>query len=321
MSGPRIPPFLGYLLHRKAHNAHDLQVADELGWTAASGLPWPDGLELEWLGTSGFRFRYQGFQLLIDPYLSRIPIGALLARRVVAPSEASIREHIDGADAILIGHTHFDHALDAPKISEVFDCPVYGSRSTANLMALYGQGEHMHEVENYQVYELGPFEVTFVPSVHAKLYMGLSVPYSGDVCCDHFDDLTPAAYKCGQVFGIHLRVAGTTFYHQGSADLLEDAMAHKGVDYFLAGIAGRGFTPHYARRVLHSLQPKVVIPNHYDNFFRPLGAPMELSTNVNLAGFVDDVGAVSQEFRVATLAPLQTIGAMPAPSANRPDAG
>jgi L-ascorbate metabolism protein UlaG (beta-lactamase superfamily) len=305
---PRIPGFLGYLLSRKAHNAHDHQVAEELAWGADRSLPWPAGLEIEWLGTSGFRLRYQGFQLLIDPYLTRLPMGALLRRRVVPPSIESIRQHIDAADAILIGHTHFDHALDAPKIAELFDCQVYGSRSTANLMALYGQSERMQEVEHYKVYELGPFEVTFVPSVHSKLYMGMSVPYSGDVCCDHFDDLTPAAYKCGQVFGIHIRVAGTTFYHQGSADLIEEAIQHKDIDYFLAGIAGRGFTRDYASRILGCLQPKVVIPNHYDNFFLPLGDPMEFSTNVNLAGFVDDVEKVSTEFRVATLSPLQSVG-------------
>lgn len=308
MPRPRIPPFLGYLFRREAHCAHDLQVADELSWGASAPLTLPPGLELEWLGTSGFRLQYQGFQLLIDPYLTRIPLGALLRRRVIPPSEEHVRRHLDGADAILIGHTHFDHALDAPKISELFGCPVYGSRSTANLMALYGMSESMVEVENYEVYELGPFEVTFVPSVHSKLVLGMSVPYSGDVCCEHFDELTPAAYKCGQVYGIHIKVAGTTFYHQGSADLIEDAMRHKGVDYFLAGIAGRGFTPRYVERILRSLEPKVVVPNHYDNFFRPLGDPMELSTNVNLAGFVNDVGDVSREFEVATLRPLQTVG-------------
>lgn len=308
MLRPRIPPFLSYLLHRKAHNTHDSQAADELAWSRQSGLPLPNGLELEWLGTSGFRLRYQGFQLLIDPYLTRVPLSAVLRGRVVPPSMQRIHKHLEGADAILIGHTHFDHALDAPKISELFGCPVYGSRSTANLMALHGQEHAMHEVENYKVYELGPFEVTFVPSVHSKLFLGLSVPYSGDVCCDHFDDLTPSAYKCGQVFGIHIRVAGTTFYHQGSADLIEEAMRHKGVDFFLAGIAGRGFTRNYADRILRSLQPKVVVPNHYDNFFHPLESPMEFSTNVNLSGFVDDVAAVSSEFQVATLTPLHTVG-------------
>lgn len=308
MAFPRIPPFLGHLLQRKSRSAHDLQVASELQITGAPKVAWPEGLELEWLGTSGFRFRYQSYQLLVDPYLTRLSLSDLLRRRVVPPSQERIHRYIDGADAVLIGHTHFDHALDAPTIASAYQCPVYGSTSTANLMGLYGQSKLMNEVEEFRIYELGPFEVTFVPSQHSKLYMGLAVPYSGDVCCEHFDQLTPSAYRCGQVYGIHIAVAGTSFYHQGSADLIEEAMRHKGVDYFLAGIAGRGFTKNYAARVLRCLEPKVVIPTHYDNFFSPLDLPMKLSTNVNLTGFVDEVAAVSREFQVSTLSLLQTIG-------------
>ena len=37
------------------------------------------------------------------------------------------------------------------------------------------------------------------------------------------DALSPGAYKCGQVWGIQIDVAGVSFYHQGSANLIDDA--------------------------------------------------------------------------------------------------
>ena len=173
-------------------------------------------------------------------------------------------------------------------------------------MGAYGLADRAVEVEPRRVYAIGPFEVTFVESVHAKLIAGLKVPAEGELSCDQLDGLRGSAYHCGQVYGIHIAVAGVTFYHQGSANLLDERVQHRGVDYFLAGIAGRGFTPHYVQRVLTRLEPRVIIAHHFDNFFRPLDAEMGFSLNVNLGGFLDEVRGVSADFKVRTLALTQT---------------
>jgi L-ascorbate metabolism protein UlaG (beta-lactamase superfamily) len=111
------------------------------------------------------------------------------------------------------------------------------------------------------------------------------------------------------VWGIHVEVAGMTFYHQGSANLIDDAIRHSGVDVFLAGIAGRGFTRDYWARILPRLQPHTIVASHFDDFFRPVDAPMGYSTNVNLAAFPEEVAAVSGDFAVATLEPMRVVGA------------
>lgn len=270
------------------------------------------GLELEWLGTAGFRLSCEGFDLLIDPYVTRHGLRQTLGRGPLLASERVIEERIPRASAILVGHTHFDHALDVPKIASMRGCLVYGSRSLARLMGVYGLAERAVEVETRRVYSIGPFEVTFVESTHAKLIGGFKVPAEGELSCDHLDELRASTYRCGQVYGIHVAVAGTTFYHQGSADVLDDRVMHRGVDYFLAGIAGRGFTRNYTERILSLLSPRVILPHHYDDFFRPLGAPMGFSLNVNLGGFVDEVRRVSSDFTVKTLPLLETWGASPA---------
>ena len=123
--------------------------------------------------------------------------------------------------------------------------------------------------------------------------------------CEHLDALSPSAYRCGQVFGIHIEVAGTTLYHQGSANLLDDQIRHRGVDLFLAGIAGRRFTERYWQRMLGALQPRVVVASHFDDFFVPLDRPAGFSLNVNLAAFPEEIGAVSADFAVAALRPFE----------------
>lgn len=268
-------------------------------------LELPRGLEIEWLGVSGYRLSYEGKDLYIDPYVSRVPLSSLLLRRQAVPDPAALDRFLPvrerEAVGVLVGHTHFDHAVDAPAVAKRFGCRAYGSGSLATLMGLHGLGELAVEVEPYRTYELGPFEVAFVPSTHSKLLLGMAVPYSGELTCEHLDGLSPNAYRCGQVWGIHIAVAGISLYHQGSADLLDEAVRHKGVDVFLAGVAGRNFTERYWERILPRLDPRVVVPTHYDNFFRPLDGRMETIGNARMGELPGEIAAVSRDARLAAL--------------------
>ncbi|HET7485585.1 MAG TPA: MBL fold metallo-hydrolase [Solirubrobacterales bacterium] len=275
-----------------------------LGELETRPLELPAGLEVEWLGVSGYRISFAGQTLFVDPFLSRVPFGDLVRRRPTLPDPAALDRfvHAPGEVAgVLVGHTHFDHAVDAPAIARRFGCKAYGSNSLVTLMGLHGLAEQAVEVEPYRTYELGPFEVGFTPSVHSKLLLGLAVPYDGDLTCEHLDSLTPGAYRCGQVWGISIEVAGIRFYHQGSANLIDEAIRERGVDVFLAGVAGRSFTEDYWERIIPRLDPKVVVPTHYDNFFRPLGRPMEFVSNVQLSQLPAEIGAVSRDARLAAL--------------------
>src|SRR5205814_1972889 len=156
-------------------------------------------------------------------------------------------------------------------------------------------GERAVEVEPYRIYDLGPFAVTFVPSVHSPLLFGHAVPFDGEVTCDDVQGLWPSAYRCGQVWGIHVEVGGARLYQQGSADLLDDAIRHHGVDVFLAGVAGREFTRDYWARILPELEPRVVVASHFDDFFRPLDAPMGYAPNVRLDRLPEEIEAVAPD--------------------------
>jgi L-ascorbate metabolism protein UlaG (beta-lactamase superfamily) len=264
----------------------------------------PEGLEIVWLGVSGYRLTYQGVSLFVDPYVSRVPLRSLLLRRPATP-DAAMLDRYAGAPGevagILVGHTHFDHAVDAPAIARRTGARAYGSSSLAHLMRLHRLGHLAVEVEPRRAYELGPFVVRFVPSRHSKLLLGLKVPMDGELTCDHLDGLNPGAYKCGAVYGIRLEVAGISLYHQGSADLDDDALGRDPVDVFLAGVAGRGFTPRYWERILPRLDPRVVVPTHYDDFFAPLGAPEGFVRGVKLGEVPDEVAAAAPDARVAAL--------------------
>jgi L-ascorbate metabolism protein UlaG (beta-lactamase superfamily) len=258
----------------------------------------PDGLELEWLGVAGYRLAYEGTSVLVDPYVSRAPLRALILRRPALPDRALIDRYVARSDAILIGHTHWDHAVDAPAIARRDGASVYGSDSLARLMALHGQASVV--VEPHKRYEIGPFTVSFTPSRHSKLLFGRKVPFDGPLTCEELHGLSPGAYKCGAVFGIRIEVAGTSVYHQGSADLRDDERIDP-AEIFLAGITGRQVTPHYWRRILPKLDPRVIVPTHYDNFFAPLSKPLTLVRKVGLEGLPDEIRAVSAATTLAAV--------------------
>lgn len=297
-----------FVRHRGAREQADRAVLADL---TAVPPPLPPGLELEWLGVAGYRLTYEGQTIYLDPYLSRVPLGDVVRRRrvVVEPGlyERVLDAHAGQVVGVLAGHTHFDHAIDIPAIAARYGAPAYGSRSLVQLMRIHGEEARAVEVEPGRAYELGPFTVRFHRSVHSKLILGLAVPSDGELTCEHLDGLTPSAYRCGEVFGIHIEVAGTTIYHQGSANLIDDAVPTGGVDLFLAGVAGRGFTPDYWARILRRLEPRVVVASHFDDFFRPVDAAPGLSLNVALARVPEEIAAVSRDFTVTALRPMEPV--------------
>jgi L-ascorbate metabolism protein UlaG (beta-lactamase superfamily) len=264
----------------------------------------PAGLELQWLGVSGYRITYEGVSLFIDPYVSRVPLRALLLGHPAMPDAALVERYLSAPGlvaGVLVGHTHFDHAIDAPAIARRYGAKAYGSESLAHLMRLHGLGDLAVDVIPHKPYELGPFVVRFVPSRHSKLLFGRKVPMDGELTCDHLHGLHPRAYRCGQVWGIRIDVAGVSLYHQGSADLDDGELREEPVDVFLAGVAGRSFTPRYWERILPRLDPGVVVPTHYDDFFAPLGRRLSFVRRVRLADVPGEVAAVSGAAKVAAL--------------------
>lgn len=296
-----LPGAIAALRHR-----NDPSVQADLDWRRHD-VELPAGLELQWLGTAGFRLSYERTTVLIDPYLSRAPLGSIARRTVLRSDPLTVDGLVEDVDAILVGHCHFDHAVDVAYLAGRDGCTVYGSTSVRNLLGLHGLAERARVVQPGRRYEIGPFTVSFTPSVHSRLLLGLRIPSDGELTCDSLDHLGAGSYRCGQVWGITIEIAGTTLYHLGSADLLDDEISTRGVDVLLCGIAGRLYSDRFTERILTALDPALVVAHHHDDFFRPVDGPMGFSFNVNLCGFVEDVERVAPGLPVRVLEPLAAV--------------
>src|SRR5262245_49890685 len=103
-----------------------------------SGVGW--AARISWLGTAGFIVQSRETTLLIDPFLTRTELRRLPFR--VEPDESAILRHIPShVDAVLCGHSHYDHASDAPRIAKLTKAKLVGSASTC----VWGRAEGLEE--------------------------------------------------------------------------------------------------------------------------------------------------------------------------------
>ena len=267
-------------------------------------------IRVTWLGTAGFAIEHDGTTVLIDPYLTRASIPRLLAAPLRA-DPAAVARYAPRADAIVAGHTHFDHVLDVPAIARATGARVFGSRSCATLCrseavpaAQVVDVEGAMRGEPVQA-EVGPFTLRFIPSVHSAFMLG-RVPLPGDIAdCDQVP-MRAQHYRCGAVFGVELRVAGKTLYHLGSADLL-DARAPRHIDLLLMCVAGWTTTARFPERVMRAFQPGAILLSHWDNFLSPMSAGAKILPAMQLPRLVESLTRVDQSLRLGALPLLGSV--------------
>ncbi len=98
-----------------------------------------EGLEIRYLGTGGWLLRFEDSVVLTAPFytnsgLSEAVFGPIRSdTALVGDSLPDVSE----ADAILVGHAHYDHLLDVPYVARVRArrATIYGSRTTKNILA------------------------------------------------------------------------------------------------------------------------------------------------------------------------------------------
>jgi L-ascorbate metabolism protein UlaG (beta-lactamase superfamily) len=267
----------------------------------------PGRVRVRWLGTAGFALECEGYVVLIDPYVTRASLARCVLSRL-QPDEEAIARHVPRADAIVVGHTHFDHALDVPAIARRTGARVFGSRSASALCLAAGvPAERVDVVEREPgsqpaVRQAGPFELRFLPSAHSRLVLG-RVPFPGEIAdCDHVPQRAND-YRCGAVFGVEIRVAGKTLYHMGSAELVDSTLDVPHVDVLLMCVAGWTTSRNLPERVAAKIAPGAILLSHWDDFLRPIDAPggARPLPGMQLPRLVERLARATRGIRVGTL--------------------
>lgn len=229
-----------------------------------------------WLGTAGLYLSDGKNDLLIDPFVSRYGKFHVLMGRDV-PSKPEVVDEwirklgVRPGTPVIITHSHYDHALDAPTFARKLDSEIVGSQSTAFIGIGAGlPREKMRVVEMGSSFQAGDFRVTFRESCHGK-YLGMIESFKGQIGAPLKAPARASAYRTGKVFSVLVEHPGGTFLHHPSPCVNPDTIAPgmRAGTVFL-GLAGRPSFTETTSSMIDPLGAKRVVPIHWDDFFEPL---------------------------------------------------
>ena len=216
-----------------------------------------------WFGAAGIELRVDDQVLVVDPYFTRIHLWRVVLGRV-HPNHELIADTIQRCDHVLVTHAHFDHLMDVPDVIRNTGATALGSPNTCELLAVCGvPADNIREVVAGDELGLGNFRVVILPSEHLKGFGYATGPLSPGL----HPPLRARDYRRDSYFGFLIECGGILLLFwtsvkpepQVQADLL-----------FLEPYAPRSTY----ESLVPAVQPRVVMPMHWDDFFRPLSKPL-----------------------------------------------
>ncbi len=192
-------------------------------------------IKLTWYGHSALGLETGGFHLLVDPFLSGNPTASIGAAQAAA-------------DFILVTHGHGDHVGDAVAIAQRTGATIIANFEIANWLDRQGVKTHAQHIG-------GGFK-------HPFGYLKLTQALHGSALPDGSYGGNPAGFLLTTGEGKKIYMAGDTGLF-GDMKLIGE----EGLDLAVIPI-GDNFTmgPDDALRAVRLLQPRHVIPIHYDTF-------------------------------------------------------
>jgi L-ascorbate metabolism protein UlaG (beta-lactamase superfamily) len=207
-----------------------------------------------------------------------------------SPDKGAIDKGLNNAgikkiDALFVGHSHFDHALDAAVTAEKSNAILYGSESTLKLFPDY---HNKSEILVGQPYQIGNFSVTVFETQHVP-----KEPFRQNV--EYF---FTAVYAKGHKFICEGKVYSFLVKH-GDTDILiipSSSLNHTDlpintkadVVFFSIGLLSKQpyaskYIENYWNNGVKQTNAKLVIPIHYDDFRKPISEDGTLTLPLVLA--------------------------------------
>lgn len=238
--------------------------------------------------------------LMVDGFFSRPGILKTLFGKV-GPNRTVIEQRLecigirgidskDSLDAILVGHAHHDHALDAVAVAEITNAQVMGNESYRFIHEGSGGNtdkEHLFTVPSdgnlwERTNRYGKFTVSFLPSGHVGSHNFLQSMVEGHIeeplkMPAHFSN-----FKSGDVFAIHiahphgnLLVTTTAGTEAGSTQGYRADVVFLGVGLLSKESLDRQDA--YWKEYVEDVKAKLIIPVHWDSFNRQLARGLKPS--------------------------------------------
>lgn len=241
-------------------------------------------MKITFFGTTTLLFDDGSDQLLFDahftrPSLLRYIFGSAATDQTVVNEMLGIHR-IDRLRAIFISHSHHDHVMDAPYIANRCNALIYGSGSALNVARGGNVPEsRLVEFKGNETYEVGDYRVTVIPSLHSKPTI-LNNDLGQTINAPLRQPARLRDYKEGGSYDFYVETGGKRYVIRPSFNYIEGQMDGYQADVLFLGTAGlqkanAEMERMFFRETVEKLNPTLVIPVHWDNFFSPLTKPIK----------------------------------------------
>jgi L-ascorbate metabolism protein UlaG (beta-lactamase superfamily) len=239
-----------------------------------------EDLAVTFFGVSTLLFTDGETSLLTDGFFSRPALVETLVWRI-GPDRAGVARALEAAGvdrlaAILVVHSHYDHAMDAAEVARRTGALVVGSESTARVARGDGLGEaQIRVVRPGEAMDFGRFRVTLLRSRHFP--HGLAM---GEIPEPLRPPARATAYREGGSYSVLIEHPLGRVLVQGSAGFEPGALREVKADLVLLGIGALGtrdrrYMEDYWRETVRAVGARRVIPIHWDDFTRPFAEPLQ----------------------------------------------
>ncbi len=193
-------------------------------------------MKLRYFSHSAFQITTaKGKRILIDPFLDNNPTSPVKSKDVAA-------------DYIILTHAHSDHIGDSFPIAQRCNSTFICVNELANYCSAKGFNAHNMHIGGGYNFDFGRVKFTIA----------------------HHGSQTPEGQYAGEPAGVIINADGKSLYHTGDTALFYDMKLigeMNPIDYLLLPI-GDNFTMGLedAVKAAELVQPKIVIPMHYNTF-------------------------------------------------------
>lgn len=232
-------------------------------------------LTVTWAGVTTLLVDDGAAAIMTDGFFSRPSLLRVGLGRI-APSAPRIdgclaRLGVRTLAAVPPVHTHFDHAMDSAVVAERTGAALVGGASVTHLghdrtvVAVPGKPER-----------LGAFDITLVPGKHCP-----PDRFPGPITAPVRPPVRASAYRCGEAWStlVHHRPSDRRLLIVGSAGFVPGALAGQRAEVVYLGVGQLGLQPErylidYWTETVRTVGARRVVLIHWDDFFRPLDAPL-----------------------------------------------
>ena len=266
-----------------------------------------DSVEITYLGASGFLIRHGADAVLTSPSFTHHGLlRTFLPFFSISTDTALVREmlrgvRLDGVSAVLVGHSHYDHLLDAPYIATLLPptARFYGGPTMKNILwpveslrdrlVTVTGGAVADRLHRGDWFPVAGAAIRFMPLRNnhpPNFYFLGTFPYTyarGSVMEPRGSlPRTPRGWKLGETYAYLIDIMGAegkpifrVFFQDAAGEpqysMLPPVLGpdERPVDVAIICAGNYGYATGYPTALLRALKPRHVIVGHWEDFFRP----------------------------------------------------